>query len=207
MNRTSLTGKLLDSEVNSNLISLIFRDLKPDNIALTEAGEVRLIDFGHATRLNKEPFQILPGQSTPYMSPEVSMGLPAGLASDWWPYAVICAYLFLLKVPFNGVTDDELQRPNLDDMPPDLSVAKDLFSKLLVVNPELRLQKVTTHALFQRITKNPYKPGPLKTPASGVAKQPMYFAADPHLYELLEGCAIRIPPSEYFASEYYKSIL
>ena len=121
--------------------------------------------------------------------------------------------MFQLKYPFGRGPDEEIQRrsencpPDLSDMPPDLPAAKDLITKLLVVDPELRLQKVTTHELFRSVAKTtPFKPIPPKEGAEEARKVPEYFADDPLVYEYLESVAIRIPPTEYFASEYYKSI-
>ena len=77
-------GKLLESE--ATYLYLIFSDLKPNNIVLTDSGEVRLIDFGHSRRLNKETLQVLPPQHANQAAPDVWKGKPAGLSSDWWTY-------------------------------------------------------------------------------------------------------------------------
>ena len=75
------------------------RDIKPDNIMITDNNTVRLIDFGlsKATR-NKKNFTTVAG--TPYyMSPEVLNG-SYGKEADIWSLGVVLYTLVSGYLPF-----------------------------------------------------------------------------------------------------------
>ena len=61
MGKLHVNYKLLNTRLD------FFSYLKPNNIVLTRDGHVRLIDFGLATNLNKEPMRILPYQIPQYL--------------------------------------------------------------------------------------------------------------------------------------------
>ena len=187
--------------------------MKPNNIALTKDGHVRLIDFGMCTILRNKKQEVLPKQTAHYCSPEVWNKKPAGLASDWWSYGVIIAYLYQLRLPFEGDDEEDIQEevlfpPNLKDMYP--YGVKKFIMKLLEVDPEKRLSKVSKDEFFglkgDSVTQRPFKPRNIEIPPIEPSADAEYFTDDPTVYDMLEGNVIRIPPPEFFASEYYKLI-
>ena len=182
--------------------SWFFSDLKPNNIVLSKDGGVRLIDFGHATDLQRKKLQILPKQNHHYSSPEVLKKEPAGLASDWWPFAVIIAYLYQLYVPFNGCSEEEIRKrvlagkPNIEDVKSE--AAKELIKKLLVLDPELRPKKVSDDAFFADVNSIvPFQPVNIKCKVQMPSKAAVFETNDSAVYEYLEVNTIRIPSSEY----------
>ena len=196
---------------------LVFSDLKPNNIVLTKDGHVRLIDFGLARYVTNEEIRILPRQVAHYSSPEVWNKKPAGLVSDWWPYGVIIAYLYQLRLPFEGNTKDDIQKcaqsgqPFLDDMPhQQIDYVKDFIKKLLVVEPADRLSKVSENEFFgsngDRVTPLQFRPGVVKIPVVTSSREAKFDTDDPTYYEKLEGHVVRIPSQEYLESEYFKSL-
>ena len=186
-------------------------DLKPNNIVLTEDGQVRLIDFGCAENFETKKLQVLHRQVAQYSAPEVYKKEPAGLASDWFSYGAIIAYFYQLKHPFQGSSPDEIQeqiqagKPNLEHMP-QIDGVKEFIKKLLLVNPEERLTEVSSNEFFNKITEFPFQPGHIEAPSIIPSGKAQSTADDPMAYSWLESTANKIPPAKYFETKYYKSI-
>lgn len=87
-----------------HLNNILHRDLKPDNIMISEDGEVKITDFGLAYR--KENMNITnPGTyvGTPsYFPPEQLMGKPLTPASDIFSLAISFVEMLTGKNPFAG---------------------------------------------------------------------------------------------------------
>ena len=74
------------------------RDIKPDNIMITENDTVRLIDFGLAVTQKKKQLHQVAG--TPYyMAPEV-IDASYGRQSDIWSLGVVLYTLVSGYLPF-----------------------------------------------------------------------------------------------------------
>ena len=184
--------------------------MKPNNVVLTRDGHVRLIDFGLADCFRDEKLQVLHRQVAHYSAPEVYKKEPAGLASDWFSYGVIIAYLYQLQHPFQGSSPDEIQeqalagKPNLEHMP-QIDGVKEFIKKLLVVDPNDRLTYASADKFFKTITELPFRPKDVKAPAIIPSGKAESTADYPVVYCDLESTAIRIPPAKYFDTEYYTS--
>lgn len=125
---------------------IVYRDLKLENILLDAEGHIKITDFG----LSKEEMKF--GSTTTtfcgtpeYLAPEVLEDCEYGRAVDWWGLGVIMFEMMTGNLPFNappGDWDRLFQAVLTQEIvfPPSLSApARDLLSRLLVRNPQLRL--------------------------------------------------------------------
>jgi len=88
---------------------IVHRDIKPENIMLSQAGEVKVADFGLARIAREDDMlhltQVGITMGTPlYMSPEQVEGKPLDSRSDLYSFGVTCYHLLAGKPPFTGET-------------------------------------------------------------------------------------------------------
>ncbi len=114
------TSKALKSAHGHNVIH---RDIKPDNILLTQDGKVKLADFGLAKDTTDNARLTLTGQvmGTPaFMSPEQGQGEKVDFRSDIYSLGVTLYYMLAGERPFSGSTPLEVVVKQIQDDPPDL---------------------------------------------------------------------------------------
>ena len=145
-------------------MSICHRDLKPDNFLLVSTeplSEVKLVDFGMAVKFSEDPMHTIVG--TPYyLAPEVCLG-NYGKECDVWSLGVVMFFLLSGRQPFKGKNMNELLSNILNcrysfydhKWKVISSSAKDLISKLLVVDPLLRLtvHEALKHPWFMSINE------------------------------------------------------
>src|SRR5580704_14501267 len=93
---------------------ILHGDIKPENVMLTESGQVKLLDFGVARRITAGPAtnsatQTLStyapgGGTTSYMAPEVLMGTPPDFSADIFALGVVFYEMLGSRHPFLGAT-------------------------------------------------------------------------------------------------------
>ncbi|MCS7337101.1 MAG: serine/threonine protein kinase [Verrucomicrobiae bacterium] len=123
-------------------------DFKPENVVVTHAGEVRLVDFDLARPIPKKPKRIRKNPGTPaYMAPEQLMGKPIDHRADIFAYGVTAYEILTGQKPFPGAEPAEILQRQLDraafapprqlnpDVPPAL---ERIILKCLETDPDKR---------------------------------------------------------------------
>ena len=78
--------------------SIIYRDLKPENLLICDDGYLKLTDFGFAKYLNERTYTLC---GTPeYLAPEILLSKGHGKAADWWAVGIFIYELLTGVVPF-----------------------------------------------------------------------------------------------------------
>jgi len=82
-------------------LHLLHRDLKPDNIFLTAAGDVKVGDFGVAKTLLATNAMAKTKCGTPlFMSPELMSGMPYDRSADVWAFGCVLYNVLTLAAPW-----------------------------------------------------------------------------------------------------------
>lgn len=122
--------------------NVIHRDIKPENLLLGSEGELKIADFGWSVHEPHSKRTTLCG-TLDYLPPEMVAGKPHTKNVDLWSIGVLCYEFLVGNAPFHDDEYDKTYRKimKLDyKIPPFMSKsAANLISKLLVIQPELRL--------------------------------------------------------------------
>ena len=101
----------------------VHRDVKPDNVLVNSAGDLRLIDFALAQRIvtgfwEKLFFRKTKAQGTrSYMSPEQIRGLPLDGRADVYSFGASVYEMIAGRPPFRGSSSQELLTKHITEKP------------------------------------------------------------------------------------------
>lgn len=101
----------------------VHRDIKPDNILVNSAGEVRIIDFAIAHKIRTGFLGKLLSRKGPvqgtrsYMSPEQIRNEPLDGRADIYSFGATCFELVTGRPPFRGATNQDLLHKHMVEKP------------------------------------------------------------------------------------------
>ncbi|EFC79731.1 serine/threonine-protein kinase [Parafrankia sp. EUN1f] len=109
-----------DGLAHAHAHGVLHRDIKPDNILFTEAGQPKITDFGIGRILDGAPGTVSQAAGTPrYMAPEQITGGRAGPAADLYALGVVLYELVSGRPVFDpGLSVPELLRHQCEVDPP-----------------------------------------------------------------------------------------
>jgi hypothetical protein len=125
----ALVGQILDALGHAHRAGIVHRDLKPANLMLTDAGTVKVMDFGIARvagteRMTSDGFMV----GTPaYMAPEQVRGDEVDGRTDLYAVGVVLYRLLTGRLPFKAETAVAMIQSQLNDRP---MLARDLRGDL-----------------------------------------------------------------------------
>ena len=114
-----LLSTALEGIEQAHRAGIIHRDLKPDNLMFTEAGALKVMDFGiarvpgsnHLTRTG-----LLIG-TLRYVAPEQIRGEEVDRRTDLYALGVVFYQMLTGRVPFEGPTDFAILKAQIEDPP------------------------------------------------------------------------------------------
>jgi serine/threonine-protein kinase len=135
---------------DGQLLGIVHRDVSPQNILLSEQGEVKLTDFGIAKAMGKREQTgtgVVKGKVA-FMSPEQALGKAIDQRSDLFAVGVVLYQLMAGVRPFEAPTDletllrvqrAEFRPPHVaaPDLPPQVSA---IIARAMQADPDLRYQ-------------------------------------------------------------------
>src|SRR5689334_12178428 len=141
-----LTLQVADALCFAHQAGLVHRDVKPQNVLVTEDGEAKVTDFGIARSLDVEHGVTQTGTvlgTSNYLSPEQARGQTVTPATDVYSLGVVIFELLTGDVPFPGENFVAVAMKHINEPPP----------PLLERRPDVPVRLV--HAVERALAKDP----------------------------------------------------
>ncbi len=141
----NIAGLILTALQCAHENGIVHRDVKPQNIMVTEKGEVKVMDFGIA-RFAMSQSHTIDGNaigSVHYISPEQALGGAVDQRTDIYSVGVILFEMLCGRLPFDGESPVSVALQQVEQSPKAL--------RSLNPNVPVGLEQITLHAM----AKNP----------------------------------------------------
>ena len=138
--------QVADALAFAHQAGLVHRDVKPQNVLVTEDGEAKVTDFGIARSLDVEHGVTQTGTvlgTSNYLSPEQARGQTVTPATDVYSLGVVLYELLTGDVPFPGENFVAVAMKHINEPPP----------SLLEQRPDVPVRVV--HAIERALAKDP----------------------------------------------------
>eukprot|EP00898_Chlorokybus_atmophyticus_P005548 jgi/Chlat1/5995/Chrsp4S06191 len=121
----------------------VYRDLKPENVLISDTGHVKVVDMGFAKKIDDNTRCYTFCGTPDYLCPEVLQNTGHGKPVDFWAFGVLLFEMLAGYAPFTDsklmVTYQNILFVKLAFPPGFDPAAQDLIAKLLVVDTTRRL--------------------------------------------------------------------
>ncbi|KAG7278964.1 hypothetical protein CRUP_036615 [Coryphaenoides rupestris] len=113
------TAQITTGILHLHAMSIVYRDMKPENVLLDSHGQCRLSDLGLAVELPGGNTIVQKAGTSGYMAPEMLRQEFYGRCVDWWSLGCSIYEMVAARLPFRDYKEklqkEELQRRTLED--------------------------------------------------------------------------------------------
>jgi hypothetical protein len=145
-----ILGQVASALAYAHSRGFVHRDVKPANVAIEDHGLVKLMDFGLARPIAREPSadRATSIDGTPmYLAPETAMGQQPDGRADIYAFGVMAFEMLAGRLPFESSNVVELLKAHVRQPPPDLATLRpglppsllELVRGTLIKKPDERL--------------------------------------------------------------------
>jgi serine/threonine-protein kinase len=200
-----VVAAVADALQAAHAAGVVHRDVKPGNVFLTTAGEVKVLDFGIAAAAGEADLTtgLLLGTAA-YLAPERALGQPATPAADVYSLGVVLYELLAGRRPFEAGSDIELAMAHMNAPPAPLGLVAPSTPPFLVTACEQALAKdpaarPPSAAAFARLLRFPAEASPATGPPAVAAvppvTRPLPVAAAPPVTRPLTAATATVVPA------------